>query len=91
MQKSSKVWCDWAVAKKKKKKKKKFCNHKNVVNLIILYELGRWSRDLSRDFTQGDYLFGAVKLTDNVDLDKCGYSSGYGTGFDARSFVFLTK
>lgn len=75
-------WC-------KKKTKKK--NVWNVVNLIILYELGRWSRDLSTDFTQGDYLFGAVKLTDNVHLDKCGYSSGYGTGFDASSFVFLAK
>ena len=27
--------------------------------------------------------FGAVKLTKNVDPDKCGYS-GYDIGFDAR-------
>ena len=33
-------------------------------------------------------MFGAVKLTKNVDVDKCKYS-GYGTGFDSReTFLF---
>ena len=36
------------------------------------------------DFTLGDYLFGAVKLTKNGDPDKYGYI-GYGIGFDAHS------
>ena len=29
-------------------------------------------------------LFGAVTLTKNADIDKCGYS-GYGIGFDRKS------
>ena len=57
---------------------------KNVVNLYIIYKLDIWSRDLNTDFTLGNYLFGAVKLTNNADPGKCGFS-GYGFGFDARS------
>ena len=35
------------------------------------------------------YLFGAVTLTKNTDIEKYGYS-GYRTGFDRRgSFSFL--
>ena len=34
--------------------------------------------------TLQDALFGAVKLTKNPDIDKCGYS-GYRTRFDRRS------
>ena len=37
------------------------------------------------------YLFGAVKLTKNVDIDKYKYS-GYGIGFDTRgTFLFPTS
>ena len=37
-----------------------------------------------------NYLFGAVKLTKNADIDKCKYS-GCGTGFDRRgNFSFPT-
>ena len=57
---------------------------KNVVNLYISYKLDTWSRDLKTDFTFDICLFGAVKLTKNVDSDKYRYS-GYGTGFDAFS------
>ena len=64
-------------------------NHKNVVNLFIAYELDTWSRDLNMDFTLGDCLFGAFKLTENADLDKYGYS-GYSTGFDTCSLVSLS-
>ena len=32
------------------------------------------------------FLFGAVSLTKNVDIDKYGYS-GYGIGFDRKSSV----
>ena len=56
----------------------------NVVNLFIVYELERWSRDLNTDFTLKDCLFGAVKLAINPDPDKYKYS-GYGIGFDLRS------
>ena len=56
--------------------------HKNVVTLYISYKLDTWSRDLKTDFTLGICLFGAVKLTKNVDPEKYRYS---GYGFDARS------
>ena len=36
-------------------------------------------------------MFGAITLTKNADIDKCGYS-GYGIGFDRRSsFSFLVS
>ena len=58
-------------------------NPRNVVNLIIFYELDTWSRDLNANFTLRDCLFGAVKLTKNADPDKYSYS-GYDIGFDSR-------
>ena len=61
---------------------------KNVVNLLVVFELDTWSQDLSTDFTLNNYLFGSVKLTKNVDPDKYKYS-GYGTGFDSRSLFSL--
>ena len=60
------------------------CTPKNVVNLFIVYELVTWSRDLNTDFALGGCLFGAVKLTKNVDTDKYKYS-GYGIEFDSCS------
>ena len=36
--------------------------HGNVVDLYITYELDTWSRDLNKDFSLGNCLFGAVKL-----------------------------
>ena len=54
--------------------------HRNVVNFFV-YELDIWSHDLRTEFILKDYLFGAFKLTKNVDLDKYFYS-GYGIGFD---------
>ena len=45
------------------------------------------SKDLSTDFTLGNCLFRAIKLTKNADTDKFGYS-GY-IGFEAGSqFLF---
>ena len=42
----------------------------------------------SNDLTLKNWLFGAVTLTKNVDIDKYGYS-GYGIGFDKiSSFSF---
>ena len=60
----------------------------NVVNLFIVYELDRWSRDLNTDFTH-DWVFGAVKLTKNADPDNYKYS-GYSIGFDSRSEFSLS-
>ena len=58
--------------------------HKKVVNLYISYTLDKLAIDLDTDFTLGNCLFGAVKLTENADPDKYEYS-GYGKGFDSRS------
>ena len=61
----------------------------NVLNLFIVYELDRWSRDLNTDFFLKDCLFGAVKLSKNADPDKYKYS-GYGVKFDSRSEFLLS-
>ena len=61
----------------------------NVVNLFIVDELSRWSRDLNTDFTLKDCLFGALKLTKNADPDKYKYG-GYGIGFDWCSEFLLS-
>ena len=53
------------------------------VNIYIVYELGASSSNNS-DPTLKNCLFGAVTLTKNADIDKCGYS-GYGIGFDRKS------
>ena len=60
----------------------------NVENLFIVYELDRWSQDLNAKFNLKDCLFGAVKLTKNVNHNKYSYS-GYGTGFDSRSLISI--
>ena len=58
--------------------------HKKLVNVYILYILNTWSKDLNTDFTPGNWLFGAVKLTKNADPDKYKYSGNH-IGFDSRS------
>ena len=57
--------------------------HLNIVNVYIVHELGSCTSD-NNDLTLKNYLFGAVTLTKNADIDKYGYS-GYGIGFDRRS------
>ena len=57
--------------------------HKKIVNIYIVYELGA-STSHSSDSTIKNYLFGAVTLTKNADIEKYKYS-GYGIGFDRRS------
>ena len=59
-----------------------------MVNLFTVYELNRWLRDLSTEFTLGDCLFGGVKLTKFAHSDKYEYSD-YGIKFGARSKVSL--
>ena len=48
--------------------------HKNVVNLYISYKLNTSEIYLNTDFTLRNCLFGAVKLTKNVDQDNCRYN-----------------
>ena len=55
--------------------------HENVVDLHISHELNTWSRHLNKEFTLGNCLFVAVKLTKNSDPDKYKYI-GYGIGFE---------
>ena len=50
--------------------------YRNLVNLLFVYELEKRSRYLNTDFTLGDCLFGAVKLTKNADTEKFEFS-GY--------------
>ena len=56
--------------------------HGTIVNIYIVYELGASSSD-SDDPPLKNYLFGAVTLTKNNDIDKYGYSS-----FKKSSFSF---
>ena len=57
------------------------------VNIYIVYELGVSSSNVNCH-TLKNYLFGAITLTKNADIDKYRYS-GYGIGFDRRgSFSF---
>ena len=56
---------------------------KKVINLYISYTLGPQLRNLSTDFMLVNCLYGSVKLTKNVDLDKYKYT-GYVIGFHPR-------
>ena len=65
------------------KQSSQILTHKNIVNIYIVYELAASSSHNS-DPTIKNYLFGAVTLTKNADIEKYKYS-GYGIGFDRRS------
>ena len=45
-------------------------NNKTVVNTYIVYEINLWPFKQRADFTLGNSLLGAVKLTKNADFDK---------------------
>ena len=63
--------------------------YKKVVSIYVIYEENLWENAQGADFTLGNSLFGAVKMTKNTAIDKYSYS-GYGIGFDARgSFLLL--
>ena len=62
---------------------------KKVVNLYIQYKLDKWKKDLNTDFTPGNWLFGAGKLTKYADPDRYKYSC-YGIGFYSRSQLSWT-
>ena len=55
----------------------------NIVNIYLVYKLCP-SSSHNDDPTLKNCLFGAVTITKNADIDKCGYS-GYGIGFDRKS------
>ena len=65
------------------KQDKSTIDHKNVINIYIVYELSASSSN-NNDPTIKNCLFGAVTLTKNADIDKYRYS-GYGIEFDRRS------
>ena len=50
----------------------------------LSYNLDEWSKDLNTDFTLGNRLSGAVKLTKNANPDKYKYI-GYSIRFDSRT------
>ena len=54
--------------------------HKTIANIYIVYELGV-SSSHNNDHPLKIFLFGAVNLTKNADIDEYGYS-GYGIEFD---------
>ena len=56
-------------------------NYGKKVNIYIVYDLD--SNLNNFDPTLENCLFGTIKITKNVDIDKNKYS-GYGTGIDAR-------
>ena len=58
-------------------------SHGIISNICIVYELSA-SSSHSNDPTLENYLFGAVTLTKNDEIDKYEYS-GYGIGFDRKS------
>ena len=61
--------------------------HGKTVNIYIAYEINLLDYLDSSDPTLGNSLFGAVKLVQNADIDKCKYS-GYSIGFDTKEFGF---
>ena len=62
---------------------------KKAINLYISYTLGPQLRNLKTDFVFSNCLFGSVKLTNIIDLDKYNYT-GYGIGFDSCSEFLYT-
>ena len=61
-------------------------DHGKVVNIYIVFKT-------NKNFSSSSYptlencLFGAVRLTKNIDIDRYKYS-GYGIGLDRKGFFF---
>ena len=66
------------------KQDKVTCNHGNIVNIYIVYEINKKDNTVISDPTLENCLFGAVTLTKTDDIEKYKYS-GCGTGFDRKS------
>ena len=72
------------------KQKKITFNHGKIVNIYIVYEIER-SVNISSYPTLENCSFGAVKLTEHVDVDQYKYSE-CGIGFDRKgSFQLAIK
>ena len=56
-----------------------------MVNIYFIYKIRLWAFNIGKDFALRNYLFGAVKLTDNADPDQYKYF-GYYIGFHAWKF-----
>ena len=59
-------------------------SHKKFINLYVVYEITNF-HSINSYLTPTNVLFGAVKLTKNVDIDKYKYS-GCEIGFDRHGF-----
>ena len=55
-----------------------------MVNLFIAYKLDIWSRDLNTNCSIKHCLFGAAKLSENINPDKY-KCRNYRIGFDSSS------
>ena len=60
-----------------------------MVNIYIVYVINLWPFNVSKDFTIGNSLFGAFKLTKTTNLDKYKHS-GCDIGFDAHGSFLLS-
>ena len=69
-------------SKNKTRLKSTLNDNEKIVNIYIVYEIEK-SVNISRDPTLENYLFGTVKLTKHIDIDRYKYS-GYGIGFDRK-------
>ena len=61
---------------------------KSVMNIYIVYDLYTITNTRNTDFTAQNYLFGAVKLTKDVNTSNYKYI-GYGIGFDEGSYFSI--
>ena len=61
---------------------------KSVMNIYIVYDLDTITNTRNTDFIAQNYLFGAVKLTKDVNTSNYKYI-GYGIGFDEGSYFIL--
>ena len=69
------------------KQEKNLFDYGKIVNIYIVYEIDGYV-NISSYSTLENCLFGAVKLTKNVDVDLYKYF-GYGNGFDRKEFFSI--
>ena len=69
------------------KQDKSTFTRKIIVNLYIFYQMLLQPYDLGAEFSTGNSLFGAIKLTKIGDFDKYRYSD-YDIGFEMHIYLF---
>ena len=72
------------------KQEKTAFEHGAVLNLYIVYEINLWPYNVQAEFTIENCLFGAIRVTKNVDKNKF-ESSGYGIGFEPHPSFWFTN